>query len=329
VVVGGVLGLFRFAFRDFLAAQGRITAVSVVDLVFPVARLTSVVLLLAVALLDTDAAIYSWLMAVALQVFSGGALLRSRLRLIPSVDIGALRQQLWFGARGHAGWLLQSLNHRFDVFILGYFSGTSAVGYYAVAFNLAEMTWWMPMALGTALFPRASTLDPDANAALTASVVRRALPLTFCSILGMMVVGQPIIILLYGSAFEESVAPFLILAPSGIFYTVYRLLSISLSAQGKPQASLYGGLVSVPIMLGANLALTPSFGAVGAAIASDVAYGTYAGYLIWYFRRSTAMPLQEVFLPTRRDIAESFHFALGLMSRLTSRLPRPAMAWKR
>jgi O-antigen/teichoic acid export membrane protein len=245
------------------------------------------------------------------------------------VNLGALRQQLWYGMRGHFGWLLQSLNHRFDVFILGYFSGTSAVGYYAVAFNLAEMTWWMPLALGTALFPRASSLDAKANAALTASVIRRALPLTFCSILAMMLLGQPIIILLYGSAFEQSVAPFLILAPSGIFFTVYRLLSISLAAQGRPQASLYGGLVSVPIMLGANIILTPSLGAVGAAIASNMAYGAYAAYLVWYFRRATAMSIRSVFLPTRTDLAESVHFALGLMSRLTSRLPRPATVSKR
>jgi len=320
VIVGGALGLFRFAFRDFLAAQGRITAVALIDAAMPIARLTGVALLLSLAILDTESAVLAWLMALVIQVAGAMVLLSKRLSLNPTLHFGALRQQLWYGARGHAGWLLQSLNHRFDVFILAYFSGSATVGYYAVAFNLAESTWWIPLALGTALFPRASSLQPAENASLTASVMRRSLPLILVSVLAMMLVGQPLIVLLYGSEFSQSVIPFLVLAPSGLFYTVTKLLATSLTAQGRPQASLYGGMISVPIMIGANIVLIPWLDATGAALASNLAYAVYAAYLVWYFRSVTRLTLRDVFLPTRVDLIESARFAHQLLGRITGRL---------
>jgi O-antigen/teichoic acid export membrane protein len=318
VVLGGALGLFRFAFRDFLAAQSRMGAVGISDLVFPTTRFILTGILLAAALLGTTSAVFAWLAAATLQAGLSGLLVGQRLRLIPGFHFGALRAQLSFGAKQHLGWLLQSLNQRLDVFLVGFFAGTAAVGHYAVAFNLAEMTWWVPMAVGTALFPRASTLDAKSNADLSALVLRRALPLTVGATLTMALIGQPLIALLYGTSFEESATPFLVLLPSGIFYTIHRILNASLAAQGKPEASLYGGLVSVPIMIGANLALIPSLGATGAALASDIAYGANAFFMLLYFARVSGIRLNKALLMDRHDLVEILAAVGRMRARLTT-----------
>ena len=313
VAVGGI-GMIGEAAMEFLLARGQMPAYTLVRLVTPLIWLLCLLAVLGLGGLEVGIVAAAWLAVSVVITVIPCLLIGRKLKLSPRVNVKALRQQISFGARGHAGWLLQVLNHRLDIFIVAYFAGAAAVGQYTIGFNMAELTWWVPVALGVVLFPKASTLDPEANSQLSAAVCRRAMLVTLLVTLGLLAVGGPLIILLYGRAFEASLTPFYVLLPSGILYTVHRVLSTSLSAQGMPQASLYGGAVSVPLMIGLDIALISRWGITGAAIASDVAYAVNAAVLLVLFVRVTHLPWSQVLLFNRSDL-EAFQSVLQGVSR--------------
>ena len=313
LAAGGVMMIGETA-MEFLMALGKLPSYTLVRMVTPLIWLLTLLAVLAIGGLEVGSVAVSWLVVSIVITAIPCLFIARRLRLSPRLNVKALRQQVSFGARGHAGWLLQVLNHRLDIFIVAYFAGAAAVGQYTIGFNMAELTWWVPVSLGVVLFPKASTLDAESNSLLSAAVCRRALLVTLLVTLGLLAAGGPLILLLYGRAFEPSLTPFYILLPSGVLYTVHRVLSTSLSAQGMPQASFYGGAVSVPLMIGLDIALISRWGITGAAIASDIAYAVNAAVLLVIFVRVTGLPWSQVLLFNRSDV-EAFQSVLPGLSR--------------
>jgi O-antigen/teichoic acid export membrane protein len=201
----------------------------------------------------------------------------------------------------HFGWILQALNHRLDVFLVGYFVGTAGVGYYLVGVNLAELAWWIPLALGTVLFPKVSAMDAEDNFTTSARACRRALAVTAVATLGLLIVVTPLIPVVYGSDFAPSATVFMILLPSGMLFTIHKVLTSSLAANGNPQASLYAGLISLPVTVGLNLLLVPAWGIKGAAVASDIAYAINSTAVLAMFLRASRLPLRTVLVFNSQD----------------------------
>jgi glycosyltransferase involved in cell wall biosynthesis/O-antigen/teichoic acid export membrane protein len=300
---GAALMMVSTTASFFLLAQGRIEARTAISVLEPFLRMLGVLGALALVGLTVMGAISAWLAAILVTAAVCLFLLGKQVRIRPGVHLGALGQQLSFGVRGHLGWAFQTVNHRLDVFLVSYFLGTSAVGQYSVGFNLAEVSWWIPLSLGVVLLPKASTMDAAANAQMSAAVCRRTLVVTLVAILGLVAIAQPLVTILFGSEFRDSLVPLYILAPSGLFYAVHKVLSTSLFAQGLPQASLYGGLASVPVLIGLDLIMIPRFGIGGAAVVSDIAYGVNAAVMLVLFLRASRLPVREVLLFNRSDLS--------------------------
>ena len=74
----------------------------------------------------------------------------------------SLGRAVRFGLQSWGANLLQQVNYRLDVLILGGFASAAAVGVYSVALTLTSVAWILPQALQTVLFPRAAGLDESA-----------------------------------------------------------------------------------------------------------------------------------------------------------------------
>jgi len=288
--------------REYFLPLNRPVAYTGLSLVPPVIRLAGIVIVVLVIGLTVESAAAVWLVSLGALFLLTLTLMSRHVRFRPGINWPALRAQASFGVRGHLGWILQALNHRLDVFMIGAMVGTGGVGHYLVGVNLAELTWWVPLALGTALFPKASAMDSESNFAMSAVVCRRTMLVTLLAGLGLLVVTRPMIPLVYGGEFEPSVRIFLILLPSGLFYTVHKVLGSSLSAHGMPQASLYGGLVSLPFTVGLNVLMIPAWGITGAAIASNIAYAINASVILALFVSASKIPLRQILLFNGSDV---------------------------
>ena len=287
--------------REYLLPLNRPVAYTGLTLIPPIIRLGGVVLIVLTVGLTIDRAATIWLISLAvLLVFTIATMMR-HVSFRPRVNWKAMKAQVSFGSRSHLGWILQALNHRLDVFMIAVMVGTGGVGRYLVGVNLAELTWWVPLALGTVLFPKSSTMDSESNFEMSAMACRRTLVVTMLAGLGLLLVAPTAIPLVYGGNFVPSVTIFLILLPSGLFYTIHKVLGSSLSAHGMPQATLYAGLISLPLTVGLNVLMIPRWGITGAAIASDIAYAVNAAVILVLFVRVSRLPLPKILLFNMSD----------------------------
>jgi O-antigen/teichoic acid export membrane protein len=136
---------------------------------------------------------------------------------------------------------------------------------------------------------------------MSAAACRRTLVVTALASLALLIICRPAVPLVYGSEFGPSVGVFLILLPSGLFYTVHKVLGSSLSANGMPQGVLYGGLISLPATIGLNIALIPAIGIEGAALASNVAYAINAAVVLLLFRARSGIGISQALLFRAED----------------------------
>ena len=244
-----------------------------------------------------------------------GALL---LRREAARDTGAdtprsLRRAVRFGLQSWGANLLQQINYRFDVLILGAFAATRDVGVYSVALTLTATAWVLPQGLQTVLFPRVADLDEatragdmssDESDAGLAKAIRHGVLLSLPAavlISVLLVVGVP---LLYGSKFHDTIWLGFILLPGTLMLGVAKILTSAIAGRGYPRYSLYTGAISVPATLALYFGLIPSLHAWGAAIGSSVSYGFTALITLGFFRRVTRLGLREAFVPRAEDVAD-------------------------
>jgi O-antigen/teichoic acid export membrane protein len=244
----------------------------------------------------------------------GALLLVREARSDQVVDSGdSLPRALRFGLQSWGANLLQQLNYRVDVLILGGFATARDVGVYSVALTLTSVAWILPQGLQTVLFPRVASLDEstlageisaDESDAATAKAIRHAVLLSLPAgalISVLLVVAVP---LLYGGKFAETTPLGFVLLPGVLMIGVAKVLSSAIVGRGYPRYTLYYGAISVPLTLALYFALIPAFHAWGAAVGSSVSYGITALLALVFFRRVTSIGLREAFVPRVEDVAD-------------------------
>ena len=244
----------------------------------------------------------------------GVILLRRESRRDSVIDhVGALGRAVRFGLQSWGANLLQQINYRFDVLILGGFASTRDVGVYAVALTISSTSWILPQALQTVLFPRVASMDEAATAGeITveesdsglAKAIRHGVLLTVPAALLItlvLLVGVPLV---YGSKFHETIWLGFVLLPGTLMLGVAKILTSATTGRGYPRYSLYTGVISVPVTLGLYFGLIPFFHAWGAAVGSSVSYAITALIVLFFFKRVVALGFREAFVPRAEDVAD-------------------------
>lgn len=193
-----------------------------------------------------------------------------------------------FGARGQLGNLLWLMNLRLDFIILGVMSGPAVLGVYAVASKFAELMRLPATAVNYVLYPRFARMSGGSAAAELDRLLPRALLLTLAGtplLAGLVVVVLP---RLYGVAFQPAVVPACVLLVGLAVEGAAAVTSAYLWGTGRPGLNTWGMGVGVVATIGLDLALIPRHGALGAAIASSVAYLVTTSLLTVLARRSSA-----------------------------------------
>lgn len=205
----------------------------------------------------------------------------------------------------YLGNFVQFLNYRLDVFLVNYFSGRDAVGLYTLAVALGQMIWLVSRAAATVLLPNVAALQEaaTANANRTAQISRIAFGLSLISALGLTLFATPLVPLIFGAAFRPSVTPLLWLLPGIVAFSVANVIASYFAGIGKPRLNLYVALAGLAVTIVFDLLLIPTLGTAGAAIASTLSYSVSTAVIVWLFVRQSGVPVQQVLVPTREDLA--------------------------
>lgn len=246
---------------------------------------------------------------IAMGVQSGVMILGS-LRLIlksgrPKLDRALLRRMLRYGSRVQVGAIFQITNARLDIIILHFYRPLAQVGYYVVAENIAELVITLARAFQGGVLPLVSRYEGEERQANTSvDAIRHYGILAALGVLGNAVLGPLVIFFAFGSQFRSAIVPMLILLPGVWFLGVGVVVQGDLGGRGRPGTSsaLAGLAAGATVVL--DFALIPPLGAVGAALASVVAYTTFGMASLIALHRASGVSLRRLVLPTRSDLAQ-------------------------
>jgi len=181
-------------------------------------------------------------------------------------------RSLVFGLKSHVGQVAMLGNYRLDQWILGAIAGTTELGLYSVAVSWAETLFFLPTSIGTVQRPHLVRATREDAAAVAARVCRVGLLLTVPLAFGLFIAAPELCTTVFGNDFSGSVTPLRILVFGGFGIVVMKQLSNALVAQRLPLRASAGLGIALFATILLDATLIPFYGAIGASIASTVAY---------------------------------------------------------
>ena len=221
----------------------------------------------------------------------------------PKFDPAIARGLLTYGL-GYFGYtVFQNLNYRFDVLLVAGLTNAAGTGCYTTATGLAEILWFLPNAIGTVLLPVIAGRQGESADQLTAKVCRVSVALMALGTLTLCAGGRWLVPVLYGAAFQPTVAVIDALAFGILTNGVFTVLGTHLASRkmlGALMAITSGGF-AVNVLL--NLWWIPRWGIVGAGLASTVSYSVTALLTARKFAQTTGIPWRECLFIKRTEVS--------------------------
>lgn len=186
---------------------------------------------------------------------------------------------------------------KIDQLMLGQMIGDEAVGIYSAAVRISEIWYFIPMVIVASVFPAILEAKKRSETQYYARLQRLydlmviisvsvAVPMTF--------LATPIVALLFGDAYSES-GPVLAIH---IWASVFVFLGVASSkwflTENRQMLSLQRTVLGAIANVGLNLWLIPSYGPVGAAIATVISYAIAAFFTDLLQKETRKMFLMKI-----------------------------------
>lgn len=302
----GSLGAALWSF-DLAAWQSRedfVTYAVMVGLV-NVLRVLSLPILIVIGHLTLEAVMGLHVALFYLCTLAGLWLLRRHLA--PLQLNGALLRELFrfskWPAMASTCFLLQV---NLGVPILNYFYDSREAGVYAAGTSLLQGIDFLTISLLTTLLPKVSQLT---GLEQCRAYVQRSFPiylgLAVC-LVPVMFLARPLVIGLFGPAYEGTIPVFQILFLGALGTLVTHPLYLVLYTINRPHLYTYSGIVALSVWVLAGLWLIPEYGAVGAAwttLCARLIQSVMIVVILWYalgFSRATEVGARSM-MPNVRE----------------------------
>jgi O-antigen/teichoic acid export membrane protein len=205
-----------------------------------------------------------------------------------------------FGIKIMLGNLVQFLNYRTDILLIGFFLSGTEVGWYYVSVIIAERLLFLTQATSTILFPSASSSDIQREK--TPILSRLNFTFVFAGSIIIGISAYWLVPLLFSAEYSNSVLPLIVILPGIISLSVSKILSADFISRGLPQYSLYVSLLNFCLNIGFNIILIPKMGIAGAALSSTLSYTAALFLQIYFYNKLTDISLTELIVIKNGDL---------------------------
>ncbi len=189
---------------------------------------------------------------------------------------------LSYGIKAYLAGLFAFLVLKVDLLMIQYILGAKDTGYYSIATSFADMLLILPIAVGTILFPKITSLKNKLEKWAQTKIV--TIYMAFIMALAIIVFGMlvpHIIPILFGVEFTPSTDSVLILLPGIFFLSLEIALAQFLASIGLPVKLVYAWFYIFILNIVLNSILIPMLGIEGAAITSSICYFTIFLYVLY------------------------------------------------
>ena len=210
--------------------------------------------------------------------------LKKHSKELPKFDIRFFQHHFGFGFKAYLAAFFSFLMLKLDLWMVQYFLGTKETGYYSIATAMSDMLYVFPMLVGKLLFPRLSAeydvRERRKQIKLVAILV--AIVMSFIAFLALLVI-EPVVQIAFGSAFLFSVPAFLWLLPGIVCLSINAIFMNYFASVGMPTIVIFFPFCAFLLNAILNLYFVPSYGLVGAAFSSSIAYTVMLVFSFIYF----------------------------------------------
>ncbi len=218
-------------------------------------------------------------------------------------DIKLFREMLEYGFKTYLSCLFAFLIIRSDMILVNYFLSVSKAGIYSVAVSFADFLYLLPATIGMMLFPKASAIQ-DKESKLTKKVSRFTVLLMLVLCIFAAVVSKPLILLMYGPQFKDSIVPFLWLLPGILFLSLETIYMNDFASRGNPPIVYIVPAIAFVINIGLNLIMIPRMGIVAASLTSTISYGLMFLVTLEYLRIASCSSHKDILVTRFEEIKE-------------------------
>ena len=176
------------------------------------------------------------------------------------------------------------------------------LGNYIQASKLGQFMMVIPQILASAIFPQTASGQLRAEVNKSILVLLRIFLQVFAVIaLITMLIGNQLIIFIFGDTFNNVATPLLLLIPGIAAIAILTMLSAYFSGKGKVRINVEGATLALVIVVAGDIVLIPHYGIIGAAIVSTIGYLANTLYALWHFYKDYQLTTKEVLAFSRSD----------------------------
>jgi O-antigen/teichoic acid export membrane protein len=225
-----------------------------------------------------------------------------------------------FALRGSLYKIADFFNYKVDSVLVALLRSRSDLGLYAIAVQLAETIFIVGQSAIVAMYGRLGT-DTKADAAdLTAKVLRHLVFITLVMVVAYLVFCPVFVRWIFGNAYVPAIpAARIIIIGVATSGAVNVLLGYFLQTLGRTTLPLVLATIAGGINLLVCLALVPTLGIVGAALASGASYLVQAVALIRRFSRASGVSVRRILIMDRSDFGDYMTAAGAAHRRISGR----------
>ena len=268
------IGIGMLLMQNLLLGMQQVHMFNVIELIKQGGTLLAIFLAWAIHLNSPEGYFSASLLVLGAMFVFNAIYVISKERKWPSVSISLLQQQVGYATKAYLAALFMFLVLKTDLLMIKYFKDDVQAGQYSVAMSIADVLYMAPVAIGTVLFPRLSSLkDEGARWVLTAKVIKWTVLITGLSVLILMFSTEIVIDILFGKAYHPAAPAAMILLPAVAMLSVNTVLMNYFASMGMPLFTVVSPGIATGINILANYFLISSLGIVGAAWASFASYG--------------------------------------------------------
>jgi O-antigen/teichoic acid export membrane protein len=271
----------------------------------------------------TAGAAFAALLAASL-VWLIALVIRVRREVTPApldtLDRRELGRVLAFGAQSTIGLVMQMATSRVSLFIIGAHVGRTEAGIYSIATVLAETLWQAVITVAQVNLPRASAAYARGETPEGVWLASRlAVAATLAAALGVGLAAPVLVPWIFGAMFAPAVWPLRLLVAGVGVYAACLLAGSDLLARGHPHAGAMASAVTLAITVTLALALTPRFGAIGAALATATGYLVATLVLLARYRTLVGTGATALLVATPDDLRTALRVARRQLAIATGR----------
>lgn len=185
-----------------------------------------------------------------------------------------LREHLSYGFKAYAGAFFAFVVLRSDILVIQHLLGATETGFYSISVALIDVIYMLPATVGAIVFPRLSSMSNPTEKWKSARQISVVIMIGMLMItLLFALVGDQVIVFLYGNEFAPAIEPFYWLLPGVLFLGINTIYMNYFASIGMPWVTVFSPLIAATINVWLNFIWIPQYGIIAAAVSSSLAYG--------------------------------------------------------